>query len=102
MYRRPTPPAPPAITPGVLSYGVMGTIASVPKGFSLDVILSVGAGPNDAVRGWGKKMTTAYNKTNPRNKDFTTTHLGYDTDSKQDFALPSPPHAGLIHAWLIP
>jgi len=24
--------------------------------------------PNNAVRGWGKKLTTAYNKTNPRNK----------------------------------
>jgi hypothetical protein len=67
--------------PGVLAYGLIGSISHVPPGFSLEVMMSLGAGPNQAVRKWGGLLTHRYNKTNPEDKDFTTTHLGYDTDN---------------------
>eukprot|EP00040_Diaphanoeca_grandis_P001423 m.18491 g.18491 ORF g.18491 m.18491 type:complete len:900 (-) comp12048_c0_seq1:37-2736(-) len=66
---------------GALSWGLSGKIENVPKGFSVETILSLGAGPNQAVRQWGDVMTRRYNKSNPRDKDYTTTHLGYATDN---------------------
>lgn len=67
--------------PGVLTYGLMGSITQVDPGFSIEIMLSVGNGVNAAVRGWGGQLTSRYNKVNPEDKDFTTTHLGYDTDN---------------------
>eukprot|EP00935_MAST-01C_sp_MAST-1C-sp1_P000138 g138.t1 len=43
-------------------------------------MLAVGGGPNAAVRRWGQLLTTRYNKSN-KDKDFTSTHLGYATDN---------------------
>ena len=78
--QQPNPP-PPKGNGGVLTYGLMGGVASVPKGFELEYVLVAGEGPNAAVRRWGGLLTSRYNKTNPRNNDYTTTHLGYDTDN---------------------
>lgn len=66
-------------TPIVLTYGLMSSISEVPVGFSVEHVLMVGAGPNAAVRHWGARLMSKYNKTNPEGKDYTTTHLGYDT-----------------------
>ena len=41
----------------------------------------VGGGPNAAVRRWGGLLARRYHKNNSEAKDFTTTHLGYDTDN---------------------
>ena len=43
--------------------------------------MAVGPGPNAAVRRWGGLMAGRYRKNNSEAKDFTTTHLGYDTDN---------------------
>ena len=41
----------------------------------------LGQGPNAAVRHWGGLLAERYHKNNSEAKDFTTTHLGYDTDN---------------------
>ena len=41
----------------------------------------LGKGPNAAVRRWGGLLAGRYQKNNSEAKDFTTTHLGYDTDN---------------------
>lgn len=66
---------------GVLSYGVMGTVANIPIGFVVEFVMVIGVGPNHAVRRWGSKLTKRYGKTNPEGKDFTAANLGYDTDA---------------------
>jgi hypothetical protein len=73
--------AAPAPKRGTLAYGLAGSITSVPPGYEIETMLAVGGGPNSAVRRWGKLLTTRYNKSNPYDKDFTSTHLGYATDN---------------------
>jgi hypothetical protein len=58
-YTRASPhPVPPSTKHGALAYGLAGSITSVPKGFEIETMMAVGAGPNSAVRRWGKLLTT--------------------------------------------
>lgn len=67
---------------GTLHYGLLGSVTNVPKGWSSSVILSLGRGPTQAVRGWGKKLTSFYGKDDSLSRaDFISTHLGFDTDN---------------------
>eukprot|EP01052_Picozoa_sp_SAG31_P005356 SAG31_NODE_234_length_19701_cov_16.835068_14_plen_123_part_00 len=72
-----------ATADGVLMYGLLGSVSSVPAGWSSSVILSLGkGGPNVAVRSWGKKLLLFFGKTPALSKvDFISTHLGFDTDN---------------------
>lgn len=79
-YTRAAGPAPPS-PPGRLSYGLAGLIEKVPPGFSIETIMVLGTGPNAAIRKWGRLLTSRYNKSVDEDADFTTTHLGYDTDN---------------------
>jgi len=89
----PAPPKPPAPGgPQTLAYGVLGTITAVPRGFRTSVLLSTGGGPGqggaqlgigDTVRGWGLALQRAHGRDVRADaaKDFTNTHLGFDTDN---------------------
>ena len=57
------------------------TVPSFVRRFSLETVMVVGPGPNAAVRRWGGLLARRYHKNNSETKDFTTTHLGYDTDN---------------------
>ena len=68
--------------PGVLQYGLLGSVTEIPAGWSSSVILSLGKAPGAAVRSWGKKLTTFYGKEPALSRaDFISTHLGFDTDN---------------------
>jgi hypothetical protein len=45
---------------GALTYGLTGSITSVPKGFEIETMMAVGTGPNAAVRRWGDLLTSRY------------------------------------------
>jgi hypothetical protein len=65
-----------------LHYGLLGSVTDVPAGWSSSVILSLGKGPNQAVRRWGKKLLQFYSKELALSRaDFISTHLGFDTDN---------------------
>jgi hypothetical protein len=68
--------------PGVLRYGLLGSVTEIPAGWSSSVILSLGKAPGAAVRSWGKKLTSFYGKDPSLSRaDFISTHLGFDTDN---------------------
>eukprot|EP01079_Euglenida_sp_SAG-EU17-18_P001622 gene1621-2852_t len=71
-YTRSQPP-----TPGILTYGLMGTVTSVPPGHTVGFIMAVGRGPNHAVRSWGARLSAQYGKAPLEGSDFTTANLGY-------------------------
>ena len=66
-----------------LSYGLLGSMRSVPLNHSLEVILSVGSGINEAMMVWGDLLLARYAK--PRDgawrRDRTLTTLGYCTQN---------------------
>jgi hypothetical protein len=70
-------------TPWVLSYGLLGSLVSVPPKYSASVILSVGStGITKSVIEWGAKLMKMYGKTRKyTDSDFGLNHLGYSTDN---------------------
>jgi len=66
-----------------LSYGIMGRVKSVPKGFSYEVIVSLSdAGASIAMDEWGQKLLDRYQKSKEvAFSDFTTNYLQYSTDN---------------------
>ena len=78
-FKADLPPAPPG---GTLNYGVMGSVASIPAGWSSKVIMSAGGAPGASVRSWGAKLMKFFGKqADISQNDFITNHLGYDTDN---------------------
>ncbi|GFR90870.1 non-lysosomal glucosylceramidase [Elysia marginata] len=66
-----------------LSWGIMGLVDRVPAGHTTDFVVSFSnRGVNQAMRDWGKYLTSIYGKTSDaRDKDLTLSHLGYWTDN---------------------
>lgn len=65
-----------------LSYGLMGSITSVPVGYTLETIVYAGDGINAGMLGWGDALLTRYNKQRHAYKrDYTLQTLGYSTDN---------------------
>ena len=66
-----------------LSYGIMGRVKSVPKGFSYEVIVSLSeGGASVAMDEWGQKLLDRYQKSKDvAFSDFTTNYLQYSTDN---------------------
>ena len=63
--------------PGVLRYGLLGSVTEIPAGWSSSVILSLGRAPGAAVRTWGSKLLSFYGKEPALSRaDFISTHLG--------------------------
>ncbi len=61
-----------------LSYGLLGSITSVPAGYTLETVLYAGDGINAGMLGWGDTLLTRYNKQrNAYKRDFTLRNLGY-------------------------
>lgn len=65
-----------------LSYGLLGSITSVPAGYTLETVLYAGDGINAGMLGWGDTLLTRYSKQrNAYKRDFTLRNLGYSTDN---------------------
>jgi len=65
-----------------LSYGVMGGVTAIPKGYSLSTVVSVGSGVNAAMDSWGDILLKEYKKERYSYKeDLAMQYLGYSTDN---------------------
>lgn len=61
-----------------LAYGPMGSITSLPAGFTLETIIYADVGVNAAMLGWGDLLLARYGKHRDAFKrDFTLNYLGY-------------------------
>ena len=71
-------------TPGLLQVGILGTVTSIPEGFTLQTILTFHrGGVNAAMSQWGELLRRVYDKPTvqeARDKDLTLRYLGYTTD----------------------
>jgi len=66
---------------GALSLGPLGSVDSLPKGYSYDAVAWLGAGVNYAIMSWGSALLQKFGKPHGLSKsDFTNTHLIYNTD----------------------
>jgi hypothetical protein len=83
--------------PGVIHYGLMGNVTSIPKGFSVQSILFVdNNGVNSAMRGWGNVLRSFYNKplsSEAKKKDMTLQYLGFTTDNGAYYYYHTEPNA---------
>ncbi|BFZ04181.1 hypothetical protein BsWGS_07220 [Bradybaena similaris] len=66
-----------------VNWGIMGHVNHVPRGYSSEYIVYFSnRGINQAIQGWGKYLTTLYQKSRaPRDNDLTIQYLGYWTDN---------------------
>lgn len=65
-----------------LSYGVMGSVTSVPAQYSLETILYLGSGVNQAMTDWGSVLLARYGKDRSfADRDLTLRYIGYSTDN---------------------
>ena len=66
----------------VMQAGLMGSVTSVPVGFSLKTVVSLGRGVNDAMTNWGRQMQKAYATDRTAvATDRTLRELGFSTDN---------------------
>ena len=68
---------------GTVEFGLVGSMQSVPPGYTLDTIAVFGdAGITEGVLGWGDALLGRYGKRRQAYLDeFTTAYLGYCTDN---------------------
>ena len=66
---------------GVLSAGVLGSVTSIPPGYSTSFVLQAAAGFNSAWQQWGAALRADFGKTDALlDTDTTLTKLGYSTE----------------------
>jgi len=71
-------------TSGALAAGLLGSITSIPPGYSYETIVWAGQGVNSAMTGWGRSLLTHYGKVPisvPSDRDRTVDYLTYYTDN---------------------
>jgi len=69
--------------PSYLSYGLLGSITSIPAGFTLRTVISAEqGGPSAGMYRWGS-IVRKYHDLPARPYDFTLDYLGYGTDNGQ-------------------
>ena len=73
---------------GVLEYGLLGSITSIPANYSSSVMIHWGNGVNEAVEGYGAALLKYYGKAGrqweadgPAKDDVRLHSLGYYTDN---------------------
>ncbi|CAG5116367.1 unnamed protein product, partial [Candidula unifasciata] len=66
-----------------VNWGIMGEVNQVPSGYSSQyIVFFSNKGINQAIQGWGKYLTTLYQKSrDPRDNDLTIQYVGYWTDN---------------------
>jgi hypothetical protein len=65
-----------------LSYGVMGGVTEIPKGYSISTVVSLGSGVNSAMDTWGDILLKQNGKERyAYQKDLAMQYLGYSTDN---------------------
>ena len=68
-------------TGDALSFGPMGSFATLPINYSYSCVAWMGAGINANIQAWGAGLMRKYGKPHGLSKvDFTNTHLIYNTD----------------------
>ena len=71
--------------PGVVEFGIMGNVTSVPKGYAMKTIMHFSEhGINGAMNSWGNIVRNYYQKgalSTARSKDITLQYLGFNTDN---------------------
>jgi len=78
---------------GALSYGVMGAVTSIPKGFSLATVITLGTGVNAAMDAWGDVLLKQYGKERyAYQKDLAMQYLGYSTDNGAYYYYQTEPN----------
>jgi hypothetical protein len=66
------------LSSATLSYGVMGSVTSIPAGYVLETVICAGTGVNSVMLDWGDMLLAKYNKERDAYKrDFTLRYLGY-------------------------
>ena len=74
--------------PETLDFGTMGSLTSLPAGFSVShVLVASRGGVNKAFRAWGDHLLSYYGKPPQWSKnggDVTSSYLGYTTDNVRD------------------
>jgi hypothetical protein len=71
-------------SPNTISAGVLGSVTSIPAGWSLETIVFLGSGMTDTFLGWGSSLLKRFNKlpvTVPATRDATLDALTYYTDN---------------------
>ncbi len=73
---------------GVLSYGIMGNVTTIPQNYHIEIIVQFPTNPSqgltETVYEWGNSMRAVYNKpstASARERDITLQYLGYTTDN---------------------
>ena len=70
-----------AVTGNALSFGPLGSVDSLPIGYSYECIAYLGVGVNYNIMSWGQTLLSKAGKPHGLSKsDFTNTHLIYNTD----------------------
>ena len=65
-----------------LAFGVQASVVSLPPGYRTSVILQVGNGIGNTMRGWGSALLRRYGKRDDAYlDDFSLNQLGYTTDN---------------------
>lgn len=68
-----------------LSWGLLGSVASVPAGHSFEVVVSAGRGVNAAMRSWGALVLARHGNRRAFGglalRDKSLSQLGYSTDN---------------------
>ena len=59
---------------------MLGSVTSIPAGFVIETLVSLGSGVRGAMLGWGDRLLARYGKHRYAYKrDYILTHLGYST-----------------------
>lgn len=65
-----------------LRYGVMSSVESIPPGYSIETVVQLSSGVNQAMEEWGDALLQFYGKERYAYKrDFAIQKLGYSTDN---------------------
>jgi hypothetical protein len=74
-----------------VAFGPLGSIVSIPTGYTIETVVSLGQGINKAVEAWGDLLLAQYGKNRYSYKeDYLLQTLGYSTGRMHGFGLAMP------------
>eukprot|EP00730_Choanoeca_flexa_P001442 TRINITY_DN10639_c0_g1_i1.p1 TRINITY_DN10639_c0_g1~~TRINITY_DN10639_c0_g1_i1.p1 ORF type:complete len:746 (+),score=195.33 TRINITY_DN10639_c0_g1_i1:3-2240(+) len=76
-----------------LKYGPMGTVRSIPQGFTIETVVVASTGISQAMEEWGNVLLAQYGREREAYKrDYTLNVLGYSTDNGAYYYYQTEPH----------